>query len=130
MAVAKMGLTPHPAVARAESGITAITSAATFKPQFRLPQFPFNPAWLVPLQDGGRQLANILVTLLTPAAVIAFVMAVWRVGQDIGFTGAFVVGGGLFSHWQVWLALAIALQALSSTLVAWISRTARPATQD
>jgi hypothetical protein len=31
-------------------------------------------------------------------------------------TEKFVIGDGLFSHWQVWLAIGIVLQALSANL--------------
>jgi hypothetical protein len=53
--------------------------------------------------------------LLTPVAVIALVLGIWRFGTDIGWTEDFVISNGLFSHWQVWIALALALQALAST---------------
>ena len=54
--------------------------------------------------------------LLTPVAVIALVFGMWRFGTDIGWTEDFVISNGLFSHWQIWIALAIALQALASML--------------
>jgi hypothetical protein len=34
----------------------------------------------------------------------------------MGWTGDFVISNGLFSHWQVWIAMAIALQSLASML--------------
>jgi len=37
-------------------------------------------------------------------------MACWRFGVDAGWTDSFAVTDGLFSHWQVWLALAIGIQ--------------------
>ncbi len=52
--------------------------------------------------------------LLKPVAVIALVLGIWRFGTDIGWTEDFVISNGLFSHWQIWIALAIALQALAS----------------
>jgi|ERR1700733_11053824 len=118
MAVLKIVLTPQPAVARARSGVAAITSEGTSKPQF----------WF---EGGGaliafsRQLANVLVALLTPAAVVALVLGMWRVCADLGWAGAFFIGDGFFSHWQVWIALSIGLKILSSTLIAWGSRTAK-----
>jgi hypothetical protein len=71
----------------------------------------------------GRQLPNILVALLTPAAMVAFVMGLWRVSADLDWAGAFPITSGFFSHWQVWIALAIGLKMLSSSLLAWESRT-------
>ncbi len=76
-------------------------------------------------QGFSRQLANVLVALLTPAAVVALVMALWRVCADLGWAGAFLIADGFFSHWQVWIALSIGLKMLSSTLIAWGSRTSK-----
>jgi len=73
----------------------------------------------------GQQLANILVALLAPAAGIALVMGIWRVSTDLGWAGAFLISGGFFSHWQVWIALSIALKLLSSSLLAWSVKTAK-----
>lgn len=71
----------------------------------------------------GRQLPNILVALLTPAAMVAFVMGLWRISMDLDWAGAFPIDSGFFSHWQVWIALAIGLKMLSSSLLAWERRT-------
>jgi hypothetical protein len=60
--------------------------------------------------------ANLVGAFLTPAAVVAFVFALWRLGVDLGWTEQFVIAGGLFSHWQVWLVLAIALRLTGSFL--------------
>ncbi len=57
--------------------------------------------------------APALFALLKPVAVIALVLGIWRFGTDIGWTEDFVISNGLFSHWQIWIALAIALQALA-----------------
>lgn len=64
---------------------------------------------------------NVLPALLTPAAVIALVLGLWRVTADLGWTGEFLIAGGLFSHWQVWIALAVALQLAAVALVAKIN---------
>ena len=64
---------------------------------------------------------NVLPALLTPAAVIALVLGLWRVTADLGWTGEFLISGGLFSHWQVWIALAVALQLAAVALVAKIN---------
>ncbi len=116
MPVLKIVLTPQPAVARARSGGAATTSESTIKPQFR-----FEGAFVQTL----GQMANVLVALLTPAALVAFVLGLWRVCADLGWAGAFPISGGFFSHWQVWIALSIALKMLSSVLIAWGSRSAK-----
>jgi hypothetical protein len=124
MAVLKIVLTPQPAVARARSGVVASTSESTIKSQFW-----FEGALETITQTFGvktlAQLANILVALLTPAALVALVMGMWRVCADLGWAGAFFIDGGFFSHWQVWIALSIGLKMLSSTLIAWGSRTGK-----
>jgi hypothetical protein len=124
MAVLKVGLTPQPAVARAQSGVATTTSESTIKSRFE-----FEGANALLNQSFGvktvGQLANVLVALLTPAAVLALVMALWRFGTDLGWAGAFLIGGGFFSHWQVWIALSIGLKMLSSTLIAWGSRSGK-----
>jgi hypothetical protein len=120
MAAFKVGLTPQPAVAQARSVVTATTSGSTIKSQLW-----FEGALALITQAFSRQLANVLVALLTPAAVLALVMGMWRVGTDLGWAGAFLIAGGFFSHWQVWIALSIGLKMLSSTLIAWGSRTSK-----
>ena len=120
MPVVKIVLTPQPAVARAQSGVDASTSETTAKSQFW-----FESAFALITQGFSRQLANVLVALLTPAAGLASVIAIWRVAADLGWAGAFLIAGGFFSHWQVWLALSIGLKMLSSTLIAWGSRTVK-----
>lgn len=54
--------------------------------------------------------------LLTPAAVLCFVMALWGVLADTGFAKEFVFAEGLLSHWQVWLALGVLVQGLGIAL--------------
>jgi hypothetical protein len=120
MAVLKIILTPEHAVARARSGVVRSTSGNTIKSLLW-----FENAFELITQGFSRQLANILVALLTPAAVLALVMAIWRLCADLGWAGAFLISDGFFSHWQVWLASSVALKMISSTLIAWGSRTAK-----
>ncbi|MBI3684144.1 MAG: hypothetical protein HY235_27540 [Acidobacteria bacterium] len=58
----------------------------------------------------NRHLAAAAAALLTPAAVAAAVLGVWRICADIGLAREFAIPQGIFSHWQVWLALAGLLQ--------------------
>lgn len=51
-----------------------------------------------------------LGVFLTPAAVLAGTLAAWRFGVDLGWAKDFFIASGLWSHWQVWLALTISLQ--------------------
>jgi hypothetical protein len=62
----------------------------------------------------NQKLALALSALLTPAAVMASALGVWRLASDMQWAGEFGISSGVFSHWQVWLAFAALLQ-----FVAW-----------
>jgi hypothetical protein len=57
-----------------------------------------------------------VAALLTPAAALAAVLALWRIAADLSWTGTFAISAGLFSHWQVWLGAAILLQLCAHLL--------------
>ncbi len=61
-------------------------------------------------------MAVVAGALLTPAALVASVLALWRIAADLNFTNSFAIPSGLFSHWQVWLAAAVGLQLCSRVL--------------
>jgi hypothetical protein len=63
----------------------------------------------------NRHLALASSALLTPVSLMAYVLGFWRLASDMGMAGAFVFYG-LFSHWQIWIALAVALHATASLL--------------
>jgi hypothetical protein len=63
-----------------------------------------------------RRFALVAAALLTPGALMASVLAVWRIAADLNFTNRFAIATGLFSHWQVWLGAAAALQLCSRVL--------------
>jgi hypothetical protein len=65
---------------------------------------------------SGRKLALGLAALLTPAAVLATVLGLWRIAADLNWTGSFAISTGLFSHWQIWLGLAVLLQLCARLL--------------
>ena len=71
-------------------------------------------------------LTFIAAGLLRMAAVLCLMLALWRLTNDLGWTGAFVVDEGFFSHWQVWLALTLGISILSFRLLRY-SRRAEPA---
>ena len=64
----------------------------------------------------NRNTALAIAALVTPATLLAFVLAFWRMSADIGITSAFPITQGLFSHWQVWLAIAVTAQFLTVAL--------------
>jgi hypothetical protein len=57
-----------------------------------------------------------VAALLTPAAAMAAVLALWRIAADLNWANSFAIPSGLFSHWQVWLGAAAALQLCSRIL--------------
>jgi len=61
-----------------------------------------------------EQLPDMFVAFLTPASMVALVLGLWRFTADAGWTEAFLISGGFFSHWQVWIALAVALKSVAS----------------
>jgi hypothetical protein len=64
----------------------------------------------------NRRIALGISALLTPAALMALVLAIWRIGADLNLTGSFAIPSGLFSHWQVWMGTAVLLQVCASVL--------------
>lgn len=67
-------------------------------------------------RDGkNRHIALAMGALLTPLALMAYVLGLWRLAADMGFAGAFAISG-LFSHWQVWMIVGVALQLTRSVL--------------
>lgn len=70
----------------------------------------------------NRQVAQGTAALLGPASVMAFVLGCWRLGADLNLTGQFAISHGIFSHWQVWLALGGAMQLASTFLSRYLNR--------
>ena len=58
----------------------------------------------------NRHVALALAALLTPALLTVAALGFWRIASDLGVAGAFAIKQGLFSHWQVWFAAAVAIQ--------------------
>jgi hypothetical protein len=56
----------------------------------------------------NRHVALGLAALLTPAALMAYVLGFWRLAADIGVAGEFGITG-VFSHWQIWILIAAVL---------------------
>lgn len=67
---------------------------------------------------SSQEIAAGAASLLWPVAAMVFALALWRLGQDLGLTASFFIQEGPFSHWQVWLALAVSLGAACS----WLSK--------
>lgn len=63
---------------------------------------------------------------INPAAITALALGLWRLTTDLGITEWFPVSSGFFSHWQAWIALAIAIKFIAASLVDRIAKTPRP----
>jgi hypothetical protein len=63
----------------------------------------------------NQHLALGLAALLTPVAVMAIVLALWRLSADLRAT-EFPISMGLFSHWQVWMTGAAIIEFLAIIL--------------
>ncbi|MBI1897804.1 MAG: hypothetical protein HYS04_14940 [Acidobacteria bacterium] len=75
---------------------------------------------------SSQKLALALSTLLVPASVAAYVLGCWRLGSDLNLTGEFAIRRGIFSHWQVWIALGAAMHILSFGLGRYARRSSFP----
>jgi len=63
--------------------------------------------------------------LLTPGAFLASVLALWRIAADLNITAKFAIVSGVFSHWQVWMVVAVLLQVCSRLLARYGRRESR-----
>jgi len=64
----------------------------------------------------NRRVALAFASFLTPAAVMASALGIWRLAADPHWFSNFAIRRGLFSHWQVWLVAAGLLQTGSHLL--------------
>ena len=58
----------------------------------------------------------VLAALLTPTSLMACALAAWRMAADLQWVRGFAIRSGPFSHWQVWLTMAVILRLLG----AWV----------
>jgi hypothetical protein len=78
------------------------------------------PEWIVRISPAWsrhfRSALPLLGLLLTPVSVVTAALGAWRFGADAGWTNAFFITDGVLSHWQVWFAFAIGVQACAYIL--------------
>ncbi len=67
-------------------------------------------------RQKNKRLALLLAVLLPPWALAAATLAIWRIAADLNWTNSFAISSGIFSHWQVWLGAAVALQMCARAL--------------
>jgi len=65
-------------------------------------------------------LLSMLAAMLTPVAVLAGALGVWRLAADPGWTSHFFIASGLLSHCQAWFTVAIFVRASSRSLNKWL----------
>ena len=65
------------------------------------------------LKSAAASFAALSAGLLPPAALVLLAMALWRLAADLRLATGFAVSEGVFSHWQVWAAGAVALESLA-----------------
>jgi hypothetical protein len=64
----------------------------------------------------NRRAAMALAALLDPAAVMAVALALWGIAAERNWVGSFAIDSGVFSHWETWLAVAVALELCALAL--------------
>ena len=64
----------------------------------------------------NRHSALAVAALLPPAAFMAYILGLWSIAADLNWTGSFAIPAGIFSHWQVWLGIALALHLCARLL--------------
>ena len=67
-------------------------------------------------RQKDKRLALVLAALLPPTALAAAILGIWRIAADLSWAGNFAISSGIFSHWQVWLVAAGALQLCARAL--------------
>jgi hypothetical protein len=72
------------------------------------------PRWLDAIYNRAatqfRPALPVLRFLLTPIAVLAGALSIWRLAADAGWTNGFFIADGFLSHWQFWFAIAVGIQ--------------------
>jgi hypothetical protein len=66
-------------------------------------------------REKSRELMAASASLLTPACVMAYVLAFWRLAADLGMARD-TAPQGVLAHWQLWIAIAAALQLTARSL--------------
>ncbi|HWZ29962.1 MAG TPA: hypothetical protein VNX18_01435 [Bryobacteraceae bacterium] len=64
----------------------------------------------------NRHVALAFAGLMTPLALMAYVLGFWRLASDLGIVGESGITG-IFSHWQVWIPLGASLQLARVSLI-------------
>ncbi|MEP6714439.1 MAG: hypothetical protein ABJC09_02630 [Terriglobia bacterium] len=58
----------------------------------------------------NSRIALLGASSLTLVSICLGSLGFWRLSQDVGLAGDFVISDGFLSHWQVWIGSAVVLQ--------------------
>jgi hypothetical protein len=67
----------------------------------------------------SEEMARGFSALLWPASTVPMALAMWRMGQDLGFARDFFLQDGIGSKWQIWLGLSLSMMAAARHLAKW-----------
>src|SRR5258708_25530073 len=106
MSVTRIGAMLQPALVRGASAVAETSSTLVDRIQ----------GFFGKAIRASEETADLLVALITPAAVIALVLGLWRLTADLEWTGSFLISNAFFSHWQGSVSLVNTLKLGSSAL--------------
>jgi hypothetical protein len=66
--------------------------------------------------DISQRFGGVVSALMGPTVVLAYIMALWSLTANIGWTGTFMVSSGPLSNWMVWLGIAVVLHGAAAVL--------------
>ncbi|HSB14794.1 MAG TPA: hypothetical protein VLE22_10060 [Bryobacteraceae bacterium] len=81
----------------------------------------YRPARKTTISEERRRLLRSVENCLMSGSAAALLLVAWCLATDLDWAGRFSIPSGRFSHWQLWLALAVLLQVLRS----WLGRYGR-----
>lgn len=64
----------------------------------------------------AQHCANVVSVLMGPAILSVYVVAVWSLTSELGWTDSFPFASGPLSSWIIWTALAVAIHSASAIL--------------
>jgi hypothetical protein len=69
--------------------------------------------------------AEAIGALLTPTALMAWVLGLWGIAAKLNWTTSFVILTGPFSRWEIWLCVAALLKSCEFILNRMAQRASR-----
>ena len=66
--------------------------------------------------DTAQEFGALLSTLMGPAVVSAYALALWSLAANLGWTDTFVFSSGPLSNWLVWFGIALLINVAAGIL--------------